>query len=104
MNEEVTLKDIIDRLDLLIALLKLANMDTISKIKKDLEKDPVSKKLLELADGTREYTTLAEEVAKITGKSDRTVKAKISKLTEIGALRGIRKGNKVYYQNTGLYD
>ena len=104
MSEKVTLKDVVDRLDLLIALFKLANKDTILEVKKEIEKDPVLKKLLELADGSKEYTALAEEVAKATGKHVRTVKAKISKLAELGALRGIRRGRKVYYQNTGLYD
>jgi len=104
MNEEVTLKDVVDRLDQLIVLLKLANRDVIKKVKEEIMKDPVSRKILELADGTREYTTLAKEVAKITDKSERTVKARISELSELGAIRGRRKGIKVYYETTGLYD
>ena len=104
MSEEVTLKDVVYRLDLLIALLKSINEEKIREVKQHILKDPVCMKILELADGNREYSVLAEEVAKITGKSIRTVKARISELAEKGAIRGIRKGRKVYYQNTGLYD
>ena len=67
-------------------------------------KDNVSKKILELANGTREYTALTEEVSKATGKSIRTVQARISELTEMGVIRRIRRKGKVYYQPTGLYD
>jgi len=104
MSKEITLKDVVDRLDQLIVLLKLANRDIIRKIKEGIMKDPVSRKILELADGTREYTVLAEEVSKATGKSVRTVKARISDLSEKGVIRGVRKKGKVYYQPTGLYD
>lgn len=104
MSKEVTLKDVVDRLDLLISLLKSVNEEKIQAIKQQIVGDPVFKKILELADGTREYSVLADEVAKATGKSIRTVKAKISELSEKGAIQGVRKGRKVYYQNTGLYE
>ena len=104
MNEEVTLKDVVDRLDQLIVLWKLTNQEVIKKIKNEIEKDQVSKKILEFADGTREYTVLVEEVAKATGKSTRTVKGRISELASKGVIRGIRKGGKVYYQPTGIFD
>lgn len=104
MSEEATLKDVVDRLDQLIALWKLANQEIIEKAKNEIMKDPVSRKILELADGTREYTVLADEVAKATGKSTRTVKARISKLADKGVIRGLRKGGKVYYQPTSIFD
>ena len=100
---EVTLKDVIKRLDLLIALLKSINDEKIQAIKQQILRDPVSRKILELADGTKEYNFLAEEVANATGRSIRTVKAKFSQLSDKGAIQGIRKGRKVCYQNTGLY-
>ena len=94
MSEEVTLKDVVDRLDLLIALLKSINEEKIRAVKQQILRDPVSRKILELADGTREYSLLADEVAKATGKSIRTVKARISELSEKGAIRGVRNGKK----------
>ena len=104
MSEEVTLKDVVDRLDLLIALLKSVNEEKIRAVKQQILRDSVSRKILELADGTREYGLLADEVAKATGKSIRTVKARISELSEKGAIRRVRKGRKVYYESTGLYE
>lgn len=104
MSEETSLKDVVDRLDQLISLWKLANRDTIKKIKKEIEKDPVSKKILELSDGTREYGALVEEVAKVTGKSTRTVERRISDLVEMSVIRSVRKGKQVFYEKTGLYD
>lgn len=47
---------------------------------------------------------MAEEVSKATGRSVRTVKARISELSEKGAIRGVRKRGRVYYQPTGLYE
>ena len=66
-------------------------------------KDPTSRKIIELADGTREYNVLTEEVAKITGKSKRTVKRRISELSEKGVIKGKRAGRKVYYETTDLF-
>jgi|Deesub1362A_J573_1020465.scaffolds.fasta_scaffold00078_13 predicted transcriptional regulator len=103
-NEEVTLKDVVDRLDQLIVLWKLTHQEMIEKVRKEIEKDLVSMKILELADGTKEYTVLVEEVAKVTGKSTRTVKGRISELAGKGVIRGIRKGGKVYYQPTSIFD
>ncbi len=104
MSEKISLKDVVDRLDQLIILWKLANRSIIQKFKEDITKDPISRKILDLADGSRDYTTLAEEVSQATGKSSRTAKGRISELSEKGAIRGIKKEGKVYYQSTGLYD
>ena len=72
----------------LIALLKSINEEKIRAVKQQILRDPVSRKILELADGTREYGLLADEVAKATEKIIRTVKARISELFEKGAIRG----------------
>jgi hypothetical protein len=104
MSEEVTLKDVVDRLDQLITLWKLANMDVIRKVRKEIENDPVSMKVLELADGTKEYSLLAKEVAKSTGKSEITVKRRIAELSDKWGIKKIRKGKRVYYKDTGLYE
>jgi len=103
MSKEIDFKDVVDRLDELITLFKLANYDKIKKGKNEIMKDPVSRKIIELADGTREYNVLAEEVAKITGKSERTVKSRISELSDKGAIKGKRAGKKVYYETIDLF-
>jgi len=104
MSKEASMKDVVDKLDTLIALMKLVYSEPIKRVREQITSDPIFRAILELADGTREYTVLAEEVARRTGKHIRTVKAKISKLLEIGAIRAIRQGKRVYYINTGILD
>lgn len=104
MTEEASLKDVVDRLDQLISLWKLANLETIRKIKDEIMKDPIFRRILQLADGSRDRKTLAEKVAKSMGKTSRTVSSRITELVEKGALQGIRRGNKTFYKRTGLYD
>ncbi len=104
MSEEASIKDVVNRLDALIALMKLIYSEQIKRVREQITSDPVFRAILELADGTREYTVLAEEVARKTGKHIRTVKAKISKLLETGVIKAIRQGKRVYYINTGILD
>ena len=104
MRKQASLEDVVDRLDQLITLWKIANIDIIRKVREQNKKDKVLKRIIKLADGTREYGALADEVAKETGKTSRTVKEKIAYLVEKGAIKGVRKGHKVYYEKTGLYD
>ncbi len=104
MSKEMSIKDVVSRLDVLIALMKLVYSEPIKRVREQITSDPVFRVILELADGTREYTVLAEEVARRTGKHIRTVKAKISRLLEIGVIRAERQGKRVYYINTGILD
>ncbi len=69
-----------------------------------VEKDKISKRILELADGTVTYSELAKKVAEEMKVSEITVKRKISSLKEWGFLKTIRKGREVYYENSGLFD
>lgn len=104
MSEKTSIRDVVDRLDTLIALMKLVYSEPIKQVREQITLDPVFRTILELADGTREYNVLAEEVARRTGRHVRTVKAKISKLLEMGAIRAVRQGKRVYYINTGILD
>lgn len=104
MRKEESIRDVVNRLDALIALVKLIYSEPLKRVRRQITSDPVFRAILELADGTREYSTLAEDVSRRTGKHVRTVKAKISKLLEIGVLRTIRQGKRVYYVNTGILD
>lgn len=104
VSKEATLKDVVDRLDRLITLWKLANIDVLKKTKRQIMMDTVSRKILELADGTKEYSALTDEVASAVGKSPRTVRRRITDLVEKGAIRSVRRGNRVYYESTGLYE
>jgi len=104
MSVKESIKEIVNGLDTLIALIKLVYREPIKRVREQIISDPVFRVILELADGTREYSVLAEEAARRTSKHVRTVKAKISKLLEIKVIRAVRKGKKVYYVNKGILD
>ena len=103
MKEEIKiLKEISRKLDQLISLLKLSNLDTLNKISTDIMKDKISVKILELADGTLSYSDLTKMVSKELGVAEITVKKKIARLRKMGLLISKRKGKEVYYENSGL--
>lgn len=105
MNKEYTTKDIVDRLDQLIALLKLANRDELERIKKEIEKDTISEKILELTlERDIGYSELAETVAKLTNRGKSTVELRITKLSELKLLNKKRVGKKVQYSNSGILE
>lgn len=62
-------KEVIDRLDQLIAITKLANKDKLDERKKQISNDEVSKAILELLEsGPMDYSTLAEKTVEKIGK------------------------------------
>ena len=105
-NEVTILREISDKLDKLIVLfsykldqlivlLKLSNRDILNQLKKEIQGDCVSARILELADGTLTYSDLLKKI---------TVKRKISRLREMGFLITRREGRQVYYENSGLFE
>lgn len=102
-TQEELLQEVINRLDQVIAILKLANQEAIERTWERIKKDDVSKSLLELSDGTLESGELQKRVTEATKKSTRTVQYKIGELVQLGALRSIRKGAKIYYQKSELF-
>ena len=105
MSDEYTTKDIVNRLDLLIALWKLANREELSKIKNEIEKDDISKRILELtSEDDLGYSELAENVAKLTNKGKSTVELRIIRLAGLKVLNKKRAGKKVLYSNSGILE
>jgi DNA-binding HxlR family transcriptional regulator len=105
MSDEVELlKTISQKLSQLIFLTKLSNSELIEQVKKEIRKDKVAKAILDLADGVLITSQLKSKVAGHTKVSEKTVERRISDLVEKGAGTRIRKGNEVYYENSGLYD
>jgi len=103
MRDELEiLKEISNKLNLILALLKLSNKDFLDRFQRDLKKDAVSSKILELADGTLTYSELSKKVAKELKVAEITVKRKISTLRNMGFLIAKRKGKEVYYESSGL--
>lgn len=103
-DETELLKEISHKLSQLIVLTKLSNSKVIAETKEEIRKDPVSRALLDLADGTLSSAQLKDKVIQQTNTSEATVKRRISDLTEKGALISTRKGKEIYYENSGLYD
>ena len=105
MTEEVELlKDISRKLSQLIMLTKLLNYAVIRDVKKEIGEDEVSRRILELADGSLGSAQLKQEVKTLTNVSDSTIERRITLLVEKGALASSRRGREVYYENYGLYD
>ncbi len=104
MSEEVTLlKEISKKLDQLIILTKLSNLDKIAEIKEELRKDPTFQAILDLADGTTSSSQIILKVTQQTQLSERTIQRKIAELVEKGALNTTRKGRDLYHENSGMY-
>lgn len=103
-EEDKLLKEISRKLSQLIILTKLSNSKVIEDTKKEIRKDKVSRTILDLADGSLSSSQLKEKVMAQTKVSKPTVQRRITWLVEKGALTLIRKGNEIYYENSGLYD
>jgi len=105
MSEQLeTLKEISRKLDHLIILTKLGNLDIIAEYKSKIRGDKVFGKILDYSDGSLSYSDLCEKVSKELGVAEITVMKKISELKEMGFLVTERRGRKVYYDTSGLFE
>lgn len=103
-SDSELLKEISHKLSQLIVLTRLSNAKVIAETKEAIKKDPASVAILALADGSLTSSQINAKVQEKTKLSERTVKGRIADLIEKGALNAFRKGNEVYYENSGLYD
>ena len=105
MGPEYTNKEIVERLDQLIAIMKLSNADKLDQYRKEIKKDVVSQAILDLVSNEPlDYSTLSEKVADKTGKSERTVKSRIAELSDKKILTTKREGRKTFYYNSGILE
>lgn len=98
------LKEISKKLSQLIVLWKISNAETIENWKKEIKKDELCKKILELANGQLSSSLLKQEVMASCNVSEATVKRRLRQLVDFGAVVIKRTGNEIYYDNSGLYD
>lgn len=101
-NSTDTLREISQKMDMLIALFKISNRDNIKRFSAELAKDPIYSKILELSLQPISYGNLSKTVAEANKSAEITVKKKVSELKEMGALSTRREGREVFYENTGL--
>lgn len=105
MSDTYTDKDIVERLDQLIAIMKLANKSQLDAQKELISKDDMSQAILELlTDGPMDYSTLAEKAAQKSGKSDRIAQSRIADLTDSKILAKKREQGKTLYYNSGILE
>lgn len=102
-QEAELLQEISRKLDLLVAVQRLTNQETLERVRRQYEKDEVTQAILRETQESTTYTDLTEAVARQTGASERTVRRRISDLSSEGLISAIRRGQQVYYQNTGLF-
>ncbi len=102
--EKKLLAEILEKLQNIELLLKIGNREVIDKFQNEIKKDRVSKRILDLADGTLSYSDLAKKVAQNEDVAEITVKKKISNLKNNGFLLTKREGNAVYYEKSDLFD
>lgn len=102
-EEQDLLREISRKLDQLVVLTKIGNMQTIEEHKARVRGDKVSAKILDHSDGTLSYSDLCEKVSSDLGVAEITVRKKISGLLDMGFLVSERKGRRVYYATSGLF-
>jgi DNA-binding transcriptional ArsR family regulator len=103
-SEQKILEEISRKLDQLIILTKLSNLEIIAKYKATVQGDKVFAKILEYSNGSLSYSELSEKISKELGVAEITVKKKLSSLKEMGFLVSERKGNQVYYTTSGIFE
>lgn len=96
-NSEIT-----DRLDTIIALIKLAHRESLASVRQDLMDDVSGAVLDATAGGPVGAGSLKTKVAKATGQSEKTVQRRIAELVALGALAKDGAGPSVTYRSTGL--
>jgi len=95
-------KEIVDRLDTIIAILNLAFAGPIQSARDKIQKDPVNAAILDaLALGAVPAGELQEMVKKATGQSVRSVQVRLAALAEQRVLERIGSGPKISYRATG---
>jgi DNA-binding transcriptional ArsR family regulator len=103
-KEQEILKEISHKLDQLIILSKLNSLEIIEKYKTKIHGDKIFVKILDYSDGSLSYSKICEKVSRELGIAEITVMKKVSELKEMGFLITERKGKKVYYAKSGLFE
>jgi len=101
-NTNEILREISRKLDQMIAISKIGNREAIKKFREEIDKDIVSQKILQYADGSLSSDPFKQKIVAETKVSEATVKRRVSELVDVGALTPVKKGREIYYENSGL--
>jgi len=104
LAETEILSEINRKMDALIALMKIGLRKELEALTTKVKKDKVSRKILELADGSLSSGDLAGKIHELLGVSEITVKRRISELSEKGLILPHRIGSKIFYTHSGIIE
>ena len=94
---------VVDRLDQLVLLLRVAFGDRIDAVREELREEPATKAILDLLDSelvaSSEVKRAAAEAANV---SERTVQRALTRLVERGVIQAHGKGSATAYRSTGI--
>ena len=95
--------DVVERLDLMVATLKLAYASEIEKVRERLRTDAASAAILdESSEAWVKSGDLQKKVVASSGVNARTVRRRLQELLALGAIRQQGSGALVAYRSTGL--
>ena len=103
-NDNSTLTDISEKLDVLTAISRICNKESLDRYTQQVYSDKVCTKILERTAEPLKYAQLSALVAQDMGVSGITVRRKISELRAMGLLKATRKGRETHYQRSGVVD
>lgn len=104
MEKEQILQKILDQLDLLVNLSKVAYADKISQVKNKVSEDSVMAAILEMVQVQEDLPTgsLVTVVGERVKQKERTIRARLSDLVSMGVLKVEKIGKNSFYRSTGL--
>jgi hypothetical protein len=95
--------EVVERLDLMIAILQLAHHDAIEQARKELRADPLTTAVLEACseDWVRSGD-LQKSVAAASGVGERTIRVRLAELVTRRAIARRGAGRNTEYRSMGL--
>jgi hypothetical protein len=96
--------EVVSRLDKVIALLRVGFGGELSRVGEEVDRDPVSRQILELTEDWIPAGDLTKKVADATGKGERTVRERVGDLVELGLLESEGATRNRKYRSSGLID
>jgi hypothetical protein len=95
-------EELIERLDTIIAILRLGHKDSIDRARAATLADPIAAAVLQAATEWTDSGTLQGRAAATSGQSRRTVQRRIAGLLAEGFLEQTGSGPSVRYRSTNL--
>jgi hypothetical protein len=102
MAESDTDRELLQKLDTIIAILQLAFREPIEQARRDILSDPVTAAIVDSAADWVDSGTLQDRVGEATKQSKRTVQRRIAALVSQRVLEQIGSGPRIRYRTTNL--